>query len=552
MNIIDFLKENSTSVTLIYYGKNDMASGFQIKTLIDNKNEIIDYYEKADTKINNLNEYIDYIFVDTYSQLSEMIPMVRDDLKETVSDILEKLKETKENYKKSEINKFIKHNYNILLSRDKLKTFDLRAYEIIEYTLNYIKKNYKVFNGDLEIYKYIVNNYYYRIFHEYEDYKDIVLKYPELQVILFSREIIENQIYNRISDLIEPLKALKKSNKDLYKKVVEQIYTIIKNKFFNTDFERVLYSYNNIKEATYFFERIGESRYYNEFSQELKIQSKILNEYIHKRGHSSKFEIDLGQLELLIKDPKTKWEVKSLMITHTRINQKMQTRLQSAIENESRPSLLEKIASTNRDVNDYFTYSVQNRLSITIMLEKMMINFMLSDDDRFKELMNYLFAGIVNYIEKNNINILNIEDDFNMLSFSLKNVMVEREKEKQDSLINEYYNYNAIHLCVGIIEKVLREISYTILKMNQYVPYTSLTIENILKSPELESFLGEANVRTIRYFFFFFNSVGKNLRNDICHYNNNIKDISTYDNTLIVVFILLTISNELLLKIIDK
>ena len=143
MNIIDFLKENSTSVTLIYYGKNDMASGFQIKTLIDNKNEIIDYYEKADTKINNLNEYIDYIFVDTYSQLSEMIPMVRDDLKETVSDILEKLKETKENYKKSEINKFIKHNYNILLSRDKLKTFDLRAYEIIEYTLNYIKKNYR-------------------------------------------------------------------------------------------------------------------------------------------------------------------------------------------------------------------------------------------------------------------------------------------------------------------------------------------------------------------------------------------------------------------------
>ena len=36
------------------------------------------------------------------------------------------------------------------------------------------------------------------------------------------------------------------------------------------------------------------------------------------------------------------------------------------------------------------------------------------------------------------------------------------------------------------------------------------------------------------------------------NYNNNIKEICTYENVLEVIYILLTISNELLLKIIEK
>ena len=70
--------------------------------------------------------------------------------------------------------------------------------------------------------------------------------------------------------------------------------------------------------------------------------------------------------------------------------------------------------------------------------------------------------------------------------------------------------------------------------------------------PETEKFLGQANIRTFRYYLTSYNTVGKNLRNDICHYNNNIKEICTYENVLEVIYILLTISNELLLKIIEK
>ena len=69
--------------------------------------------------------------------------------------------------------------------------------------------------------------------------------------------------------------------------------------------------------------------------------------------------------------------------------------------------------------------------------------------------------------------------------------------------------------------------------------------------PETSKFFGEANVKAISYFLVSDNFVGKNLRNDICHFNNNIKEICTFDNVLNTLYILLTITNELLLKVIQ-
>ena len=325
---------------------------------------------------------------------------------------------------------------------------------------------------------------------------------------------------------------------------------MIKNRSFNTDVEKVMYTYNDIKETMKLFDALGENTLYDEFNEELKKQDIILNEYIVKNGHHSKFEISINDFIKVFEDEKLSWEIKSLMITHTRKNSKMYSRIQYAIESNVKSQLMDRIASTNIDVNDYFTYSVQNHLSITMMLGKLMINYMISDDARFKELINYMFAGVVNYIEKNNIEIPNIDDDFNMLNYALKNLLIERQREERDKLVCEYWNYNVLHLCIGIIEKVLREICYKFIIVNKYIPYKNLTIDNILSLPETEKFMGQANIRAFRYYLTSYNTVGKNLRNDICHYNNNIKEICTYENVLEVIYILLTISNELLLKII--
>lgn len=552
MNIVELLKAKENTVTLLYYGKNDMASGFQVKTLVDNFDDINNYYNTKTLNIDNLDDYIDYIFIDTFSQLKEILPMVRDDLKKKVSTAIDDIIAVKERYKKRDINKYIKNNYEIILSREKLKQYELRAYEIIEYSLNYIKSNFQYFKENYELYKYILENYAYKIFYNFNDYRDIFMKYPELNDVLFSKQIIEGQMSTKIRDLKDALKMIKKNNVKLFKDSIGIIYNMVKKRSFNTDIEKVMYTYDDIKETMRLFEALGENALYDEFNEELKKQDIILNDYIVKNGYHSKFEISINDLVKVFEDEKLSWEIKSLMITHTRRNNKMCSRIQYAIENKVQSQLIDKIGSTNIDVNDYFTYSVQNHLSITMILGKLMINYMLSDDYRFKELINYMFAGIANYIEQNNIDIPNIDDDFNMLNYALKNLLIENQREERDNLVCEYWNYNVLHLSIGIIEKVLREICYKFIIVNKYIPYKNLTIDNILSLPETENFMGQANIRAFRYYLTSYNTVGKNLRNDICHYNNNIKEICTYENVLEVIYILLTISNELLLKIIEK
>ena len=550
MNIINYLKEQKASASLTYYGKDDMATGYQIKVLVDHEQEINKYYNKKSFDINNIDDYIDFLFVDMCSKLSEMIPFVREDIKEKIDTEVKYLTDIRKKYKNSACNKYIKDNFNVILNIEDLKKYDLRGYEIVDITLDYIKDNFKVFKESKNIYQYIVENYAYKIFYKFNEYRNIFDKYPELYNTLFSKDILKGQMYTKISHLEDALKVIKNQNITLYNETIKLILEIIKERSFNTNIERVMYTFNDIKATRKLFERIGEKLYIEVYDEEKK-QETILNEYIHKNGHKSSFEINIKDFVSVYENKEINWEIKSLMITHGMHNKKMRSRFESILSKKREKNLID-LVSTNIPTNEYFTYSVQNELSIMMMFGKLMIRYMLVEDDRFDELMNYLFAGVANYIEKFNIDIPNIEDDFNMISFTLKNLVNENKRKEQDKLIIQLWNYNAIHLIVGIFEKIIRELYYENVQVKKYVPKSNLTLENIFKAEEIEDMFGQANKKAFQYFLTSDNFIGNNLRNDICHYNNNIYEICTLDNTLTVLYLLLTLTNELLLKVIQS
>lgn len=550
MNIINFLKEQKASASLIYYGKDDMATGYQIKVLVDHEQEINEYYNKKSFDINNIDDYIDFLFVDMYSKLSEIIPLVRDDIKDKVQIEVNYLNDIRKKYRDSDCNKYIKYNFDTVLNIDSLKKYDLRAYEIVDITLNYIKDNFKIFKENKNIYEYIVKNYAYKVFYHFNEYRNIFDKYPELYNILFSEEILKGQMYTEISYLEDALKVIKSKDIELYNNTIDLILKIIKERSFNTNLEKVMYTFNDIKATRKLFEKIGEKAYVEIYNEEKK-QEIILDEYIHKNGHKSSFEINIKDFVSVYENKEINWEIKSLMITHGRYNKKIVSRFESILSKKREKNLID-LVSTNIPTNEYFTYSIQNELSIMMMFGKLMIQYMLFEDDRFDDLMNYLFAGIANYTEKFNIKISNIEDDFNMISFTLKNLVNESKRKEKDELIVQLWNYNAIHLIVGVFEKIIRELYYENVQMKKYVPKEKLTLENIFKAEESDDMFGQANKKAFQYFLTSDNFVGNNLRNDICHYNNNIYEICTLDNTLTVVYILLTLTNELLLKVIKN
>ena len=156
MNIMQKLNENGTVVNLIYYGPNDIASGFQIKILIDNEDIIVDYFENKNIGEFDFDCYVDYIFLNTHIKLQEIISIVRIDLQDKLRNIIVKLEKYILNYKTRDINKYIKQKYSDLLNRENIWDSKKAFYDIIEYTLNYINENFKSFCECEELYKYII------------------------------------------------------------------------------------------------------------------------------------------------------------------------------------------------------------------------------------------------------------------------------------------------------------------------------------------------------------------------------------------------------------
>ena len=455
MNIIELIKNNKSTVILKYYGAKDMISGFQIQTILDNYEEICSYYSNKDYRIISIDDYVDYIFIESNSNLKEVIPIVRNDLKEKISKMLDKLIEYKEKYKQSEVNKFIKNNYEKILALEKLKKYDYSAHEILDYSLEYIESNYQCFKANIKLYKYIIKNYFYRVYYRFDKYLNVFDKYSELWELLYSNKILKEYLSNNnVQKLSLSLQYLKKADVKLYKNSIDIVYNSIKERAFNSNDKEILNTYSDIKVTIKLFDSLGEFGLSDEFNKELEKQQKVLDNYILKNGHHSKYEINLEEFISKYEDLNINWEIKSLMLTHTKKENQMISRFQYSIEGIEKHSLLDRFVSGNEDTNDYFPYSVQNHLSITMMVGRILINYMLSDDARRKEIMNYMFAGVVNYIEKNNIDISNIEDDFNMLNYSIKCLISMEQQKEKDSLALVYLNYNTLHLCIGIIEKI--------------------------------------------------------------------------------------------------
>ena len=549
MNIVEVLGEKKATANLKYYGKDDWASGFQIKTLVDCKDDIICYYSDKKNKIKTMDDYIDFLFLNAHVALEEVIPIVREDVIEEVSNIVEQLKKIKSGYKSCELNSFIKKNYEMILSPDEHEDLNLHAYEILEYTLEYIRNNYQIFKNEFELYKYIIKKYAYKVFYHFGEYRDIFEKYPELLEVLFSEDILKNQMSTKIEDLEEGLKVIKKKNKVLYEKSIEYIVNMVKKRSFKTNKEKVMYTYTDIKEARKLMYRIADN-HFREFDDELQRQEVVLNDYLHENGHMVPYEVNIQDFIKKYEYMDEKWEVKSLLLTHGKNKNGFQSRITFAVESKVQRSIVDIAYHMGTETNEYFPYSTQVRLMLTVMYGKLMLKYMLSDEKRHKELINYMFAGIANYIEKNNIEIPNLDDDFNMLNYSLKVCIDCNISEKQDELVCRLNNYNTIHLVVGIIEKILRELFYKSIGVNKYIPRSALTIESMLEAKEMEEFLGQANARTFRFFLTSYENTGKGIRNHIAHYNNDIKEICTMDNVLTVLYLLITLTNELLLKVI--
>lgn len=545
MNILDMFKEEGESISIYYYGKDDMASGFQIKTLIDKHKIIKEYYDNNDYNVDNLDEYIDYIFIDSFSKLEDLLPIINPSIIEDFKNIIEYIKNIRSKYTKEKINNFVKNNYETILEEGGLKDYKLRKYEIINYTFEYIRDNYTGFKDKKAIYEYLFKKYSYKVLYNINKFLPVLQKYKNELGVLLTKENIELQINSKIEDLTEILKKLKKEGDnlydiELYKKTIEIITNIVKERSFNPDVDSVMQTYTEVEKTTKLLEIIKDPKYY-EFKKELEKQKQLLKDSLNKNGIQKTYEIKVNDIINQIKIEK-EWELRSLKMTHTRKNKKMSSLLGLSLNENKKRNVTDIANHLDLKTNDIFTYSVINKLEITSLVGRII----LQEYGNIDEIVKFIYSGIVNFIDDNSIDIPYLDLDFYYLTESLNSL--NKEIQRDDTKLIAFWSKSTIIYTISIIEKVLREIVISYSKSSDVLLAKNMTLEKILTDTPIKDIIGEDNVKVLQYYLCSENEIGKNLRNNIFHNNNNSMEICTFNTALQCIYLLLTISNELLLK----
>lgn len=546
MHIIKVLKENNVISVIRYYGINDMATGFEVKNILENRELINNYLKKIKFTISNLDEYIDYLYLRCIVNYEEIIPYVREDIRDEFSDQIIKMKRIYSKYSEKDLALFVKNNYKKILS-DEYKGLYIK-HDMIDYTIEFLLKYCSKEN---EIIKYIITNFSYKIYDNFDSFKKIFNNSENLEYydLLLTKELLVEDMTYRLTEIKNVLVTLKQQDIKKYNEKVDILIDIVKNKNFNTTIDKVMATYTIVENMKKVLADLEHKSFY-EFEKELKNQEEILDEYLKKHGHSTKFEISIKPVVEAYEDETKEWYQKSLIITHSRdknVKSKLISNLDYTIKYCEKSQIMD-LASTNIPSNDKFTYSVINNLSISMMQGKYSIDYMLRDDNRLNDLLSYIFAGVNNYFKENSLyyNMEHFELDLNMLFNAL--IEFKQASTNKDEIKTKWLIYSISSQLHGIIEKILRYMYYDKTKENKYVSSKHVVLHNLVASPEIIEVIGENNCACIDYYLLNCNDIGKKTRNDFAHYNEEMYDKLIYDTILESLYLLLVISNTLLLN----
>lgn len=544
MNIIKLLNEHGITCTIMYYGLNDMATGFEVKNVLENSQIIDSYLKKIKCTISNLDEYIDYLYLKCMAKYDEVIPIVKEDSRDAFSKQIANIKKIYSKYTQKDLALFVKENYQKILN-NKFGGLNIK-HDVIDYTIEFI---IKYCSKEKEIIKYVISNFSYKVYDNFDSFKKLFNNSDNLEYydLLLTKELMKENFDYRLYEIANVLAALKLKDLNKYDDKVNILVDFVKSENFNTSIDKVMTTYTRIENMKKVLANLEHKSFY-EFEKELNIQQKILDEYLKKYGQCTEYTINIKPIVELYEDKSKKWYQKSLIFTHTRDKEAKNGLISNLdyIIKYGEKSQLADLVSSNIPTDDKFTFSVTSNISLLMLKEKYLINYMIEDDNRLNDLISYIFLGVNNYFKKDSLyyNSKYFELDLNMLFNALKEFK-QASKDKAE-LKMKWHVYSIGSQLNGIIEKILRNIYYDKTKENKYINSKNATLHNLISSKEVMEVLGQNNCDCLDYYLLNRNGVGENLRNIFAHYNEKMYDKLIYDTILELLYLLLLVSNALL------
>lgn len=538
MNIIEKIGDNIEHYMFHYFGKNDMSTGWELQSLIENKEIIIDYYSGKELCINTFDDFIDYLFISKYSKFTEMLEFVIDEKKQIVEDVLNFVIRIKDSYKPKEIITYFTKNYKELFS-SKMKGANE---ELLDIAIKYS-------SACIEVFDYLINQRFYLILYNFNKLQNFLLKNEELRKALLDENHFNEIKFSGLKSYFIMLKIFIK--KDLEKTLIENIIEKIV-KYGNETFEKI--NEDNVLEYDYICKSILdfliEINHYkaNEFDEKYKSLETIKDNYFKKHGQEFSVEIPTKQILQYLNNEDIPWNIRILNMTHVRQNKKFISYYET-IGKGKVDSLVDKICSTTTPHDDYFTISKQEHLHIFNQLASIMLSNFLNPD-KVKDFIG-MIASLVKYdCEEMGLNYENteFEEDLNIL-LNMLIVTFQSYKDK-NKFLQTGLNYALIVYILGLTEKILY-LYYKTNKTDEYMKDDWYTLGDLISenNKEIVGLLGIDHLKVLRYFLLYIsNDLGLNLRNKFVHFKSLKKKEIHWGVTLLVFHIFIDIINEMYLK----
>lgn len=543
-NIIKKLKDRNITSQIRYYGINDMATSFEIRNIVENYELYNELIELIKPTICSIDEYIDYLYIKCLKNYKEVLPYVRSDLKEKMQIFFSKIDKKYDEYKKEDLAKFVSKNYKKILLND----FDelYIKHDVIDFTIEYICM---FCSKDKMAIEFIIKNFSFKIYNHFDKFVKIFDESNDLYYydLLLDKKLLSKDLNFRLEKIEIVLQHLKEKNEHLYNKKINILIDILKKETFNASIDDVMNKYFLLRDSIEVLKKLKHPKCY-EFEKELNNQENIKDEYVQKNGVMHTFEINVNPIIEILKKEDLDWFIKSLAITHLKKGGKIVSVFENVMENASKKGLLDD-AKTNIKTDDTFTYSTINSLSIVLMHGKQILNYMINDNSKLNELMSYIILGIESYFKEDSLyyNKENLELDIDMVCDAINELSEAYESKNEIRVMRIIYGLE-LQLC-GIIEKILRIINCDINKEQTYVSFDSVSLNSLLKSDNIQKEIGNGNCQCIQYLLSKRNgNIGKNIRNNFSHYNDEVYEKLELDTILETLYILLVISNTLYLK----
>lgn len=546
-SIIEALKENNILISVTYYGQDDLATSWEIRTMIEHPIIFNGFYKRFPlTDVSSIDDFFVYMLSLKFSQMNELVPLIRDDsAKELISMLSSEATDALSSMETGSIIKFIDSNIEQVFDDE------FCLYDLGEQTIDLITK----FSQGISkrTFEFLVDHHPYLLIDHYEEFDKTFEKYPDLFDRLLASGKFE-EIFNwRFIDILNIFSYIlirKKSKlKDIAKRKVDELYAEIEQMTVNYSGRQILEAAHYARNFYDFLNKI-RSPLAGTFKKTLIKTESDLDEYLVNEGQESTFEIPVDKLLDYWTSQKL-WQNRLLFLTHAPEIVDEQPMATSRLSkcSEGKRSLIDLVSSTTA-TDDYFTMSHQNDLDALASTETSTFLGILMNSEYVHDFMSLIRSAVEQIEEVFESEESALSNNIGTLDLMLR-IIIENKAAEKDLLVSLCYG-PAMFIC-GLMEKLLRITYESLARGKIYFSADRATLRDLL-SPSNEytnRIFSEYHKKHLRFFLLTEGDkrVGYNYRNDLAHLSNNIEKRLSIPFVACLLWLLTDVINSIFLYI---